>query len=262
MSGYFQNDSMPVYYTITDHGIEIRLNRPGKKNAMDRSMSEHFPRLLEEVAILPQSVVFLCGAGGVFSAGGDLGFLLDRLDKGFEENRTTMMLYYTAFLGVRELPQITVACLEDSAIGAALCMALACDFRLVASDCRLALNFVRLGISPGMGAVPLASSVLGLSMARKMLLSGNRVPVADFVAAGGAEWIGNKTMEESKAEFYAKFLGIGPLALAKLKQELCRVGPGTEELYKCLELEAQSQAHCFRDPWFRKKIESIQKGKE
>jgi enoyl-CoA hydratase len=251
-----------VYYTITDHGIEICLNRPDKKNAMDRSMSEHFPRLLEEVAVLPQSLVFLRGAGGVFSAGGDLGFLLDRLDKSFEENRTTMMLYYTAFLGVRELPQITVACLEDSAIGAALCMALACDFRLVEENCRLALNFVRLGISPGMGAVPLAVAILGPQMARKMLLGGNRVAADEFVRAGGGELVPPKTMQDSIVEFYAKFQDLGPLAVAKTKQELCRVGPGTEELYKCLELESQSQAHCFRDPWFRKKMQSIQKGKE
>lgn len=52
------------------------------------------------------------------------------------------------FLSVRRLPVPVVAAINGPAIGAGMCLALACDLRVAASDAALGFTFVRIGIHP------------------------------------------------------------------------------------------------------------------
>ena len=134
----------------------LTLNRPEALNAMSWEMAAQFRAACARVAREKSKVVVVSGAGSAFSAGGDLGFIEDNMKRPKAALRRRMELFYRSFLAVRELPQVTVAQVHGTAVGAGLCLALACDLRAVLASAKLGFNFVRLGLNPGMAAWPLA----------------------------------------------------------------------------------------------------------
>jgi enoyl-CoA hydratase len=85
--------------------------------------------------------VIITGEGRAFSAGGDMNFLHDRLRTAPEENSRVMRDYYRRFLSVRKLNVPIIAAINGHAVGAGLCLALACDMRLAADTAKLGVNF-------------------------------------------------------------------------------------------------------------------------
>jgi enoyl-CoA hydratase/carnithine racemase len=57
-----------------------------------------------------------------------------------------MLPFYRAWLSILRLEVPTLAAVNGPAIGAGLCLALACDVRYAASGARLGAPFVRLGM--------------------------------------------------------------------------------------------------------------------
>ena len=95
-----------------------------------------------------------------------------------------MRSFYQLFLAVRDLPCPTLAAVNGAAIGAGLCVALACDVRIASSDAKLGLNFTQLGLHPGMGATWTLPRLVGAARAAEILFS-SRVLQGDEAAAIG-----------------------------------------------------------------------------
>jgi hypothetical protein len=139
-----------------DDGITVlTLDDPERRNAMTEEMGDALTAATAELAGDDDlRVVVLTGAPPAFSAGGDLAMLEELArrtrDEGFDATET-MQAFYRRFLTVRDLPVPVIAAINGHAVGAGLCVALACDLRIVASDAKVGLNFARLGLHPGMG---------------------------------------------------------------------------------------------------------------
>ncbi|MFQ5458817.1 MAG: enoyl-CoA hydratase/isomerase family protein, partial [Myxococcota bacterium] len=141
-----------ILLDVADGIATVTLNQPGKRNAMTVQMGEEF---LSALAGLKERddlrVMVLTGAGRAFCAGGSLDMIQARSDGSRDDNKATMISFYTKFLSVLDLPFPTIASINGYAIGAGLCFALACDIRLASEDAKMGMNFVRLGLHPGMG---------------------------------------------------------------------------------------------------------------
>ncbi len=246
----------PVWFEEVSSGlIHLWLHEPGMRNAMTWRMAEKMPEVLEKIEERKPHLVVIRGMEGCFSAGGDFAFLKARLSCEVNENVRTMLQYYRSFLKIRELSSMTVAVMENAAIGAGLCFALACDERIVTSDCRIALNFLKLGISPGMGAWPLASRVLPPQIARSLLQSGRRVLGCDFFEWGGARFLvqSDEEIEVALRELESEVKGVSPLAMRSMKRE-AELGLNLEDH---LIFEAEAQASCFASTEFRQKMDEL-----
>lgn len=89
------------------------------------------------------------------------------------KNAKTMVDFYNMFLCVHKIPVPTIAAINGAAIGAGMCMTLACDFRIVHEKAKLGFTFTKLGIHPGMGSSYLLPKILpSIEMATYLLLSG------------------------------------------------------------------------------------------
>lgn len=162
----------------------VVLDDPARRNAMSQAMGRALAGVVEELAGDDEvRAVVLTGAGAAFSAGGDLAMIEDQARAGREapgdpcrtRNRAFMRSFYGQFLSLRELPQPTIAAINGAAVGAGLALALACDLRLAAREARLALNFNRLGIHPGMGATWTLPRLVGPAHAAELLLTGRSI---------------------------------------------------------------------------------------
>lgn len=150
----------------------LRLNRPASLNAMTSAMGDALQRAVAELSAEQLGAVVLTGAGSAFSAGGDMQFLHDRAADSAWRNAQIMRSFYERFLSVRKLPVPVVAAINGPAIGAGLCLALACDIRVASPTARLGVTFVSLGLHPGMGATHFLPLAVGSQVAARMMLTG------------------------------------------------------------------------------------------
>ena len=86
-----------------------------------------------------------------------------------------MMPFYRAWLGIRELEVPTIAAVQGPAIGAGLCLALACDVRYATPEARFSAPFTKLGMHAGMAATWLLPQAVGVPAARELLFTGRVV---------------------------------------------------------------------------------------
>ena len=128
----------------------IAFNNPKALNALTVDMGNEFRSLIEDLRINSEDLgaVVLTGEGRAFSAGGDLQFLRDRHKDTPSRNSVIMREFYSRFLSIRNLPVPTIAAINGHAIGAGLCVSLACDLRIANKDARLGVTFAGLGIHP------------------------------------------------------------------------------------------------------------------
>jgi len=174
--------------------------------------------------------VILTGAGRAFSAGGDLGMIQERADHGASEPgrarrsiREAMRSFYQLFLSVREIPCPTLAALNGHAIGAGLCVALACDVRIAAEDAKLGLNFTRLGLHPGMGATWTLPRLVGSARAAELLFSSRILTGAEAAAIGlVSRAVPREQVLPAARELAAAFATCAPLAVRGVKRALAR----------------------------------------
>jgi len=171
----------------------VTFHDPDRLNAMTEAMGH---ALRDAAAALGADdslrAAVLTGAGRAFSAGGDLDMIEAHARRGAEspggavreESRAFMERFYRLYLSVREIPCPTVAAIGGAAIGAGLCVALACDLRVAARDAKLGLNFARLGIHPGMGATWTLPRLVGPARAAEILFTGRTLEGAEAERIG------------------------------------------------------------------------------
>lgn len=169
-----------------DGGIVLlTLNDPKTRNAMSEQMTdawrEAITGLREDQGV---RCVVVTGAGAAFSSGGDLSWIAERGDGQIVPLRDQMLDFYRTWLSIRSLEVPTVAAVGGAAVGAGLCLALACDLRYAAVDAMFSAPFTRLGLHPGMAATYLLPEVAGLPLAREMLLAGRTVSGAQAESYG------------------------------------------------------------------------------
>jgi enoyl-CoA hydratase/carnithine racemase len=167
-----------------DGVVLLTLDNPDQRNAMTGPMTDAWRRTTAELAAAPGlRAVVVTGAGSAFCSGGDMAWIGSEPGASVSDLRQRMLPFYRAWLSVLDLEVPTIAAVNGAAIGAGLCLALACDLRFAADDARLAAPFVRLGMHPAMAATWLLPDVVGAAHARDLLLTGRAVDAEEALRA-------------------------------------------------------------------------------
>ncbi len=237
---------MSVQLDRHDDGvIVLTLDDPDRRNAMTDAMGDALAERCDELATDEHvRAVVITGTPPAFSGGGDLGMLEDlsrrTRDEGFDA-ADTMTAFYRRFLSVGELPVPVVAAVNGHAIGAGLCVALACDLRVVADDAKVGLNFARLGLHPGMGGTWFLPRVLGPQRAAAWLYTGDLVDGASAADQGLAlaSYPATEVLDRA-LELAGRIASAAPGTVRQLKRTLAEVE--RLDLDEALAAEAAAQA--------------------
>ena len=163
----------------------LTLDNPDQRNAMSDEMTASWVAAIEELAgDRDLRAVVVTGEGTAFCSGGNTGWIASEPDATVDHLRTRMIAFYRAWLSIRRLEVPTVAAVNGPAIGAGLCLALACDLRYAVQGARLGAPFVRLGMHAGMAATYLLPHVVGEAHARDLLLTGRTVDADEALRLG------------------------------------------------------------------------------
>eukprot|EP00962_Isochrysis_galbana_P007868 scaffold2133_cov135-Isochrysis_galbana.AAC.3 len=179
-------DTAPVLVERRGKVAVLRLNRPASLNAMTAEMGDAFAEAVGQLSADTDEVgtVVVTGAGTAFSAGGDMSFLHARGRDSPWRNMQVMRRFYERFLCVRKLPVPVIAAINGPAVGAGLCLALACDVRVASPAAKMGVTFVGLGLHPGMGCTHFLPQTVGPQVAARMMLTGEMVGGAQALREG------------------------------------------------------------------------------
>src|SRR6476469_10234112 len=181
-------DTAPAHLRVDrrDDGVAVlTLDNPDQRNAMSDEMTASWVAAVDELAgDRGLRAVVVTGEGSAFCSGGNTSWTATEPDATVDHLRTRMMAFYRAWLSIRRLEVPTIAAVNGPAIGAGLCLALACDLRYAASGARLGVPFVKLGMHAGMAATYLLPNVVGPAHARDLLLTGRTVEADEALGLG------------------------------------------------------------------------------
>lgn len=152
--------------------LEIVIDRPAKKNALDRAMYSAMADALD-AATADQAIraVLFTGAGGVFSSGNDIS---DFQEGAGGDSGPVMRL----IRGVLAFRKPLVAAVEGLAVGIGTTLLLHCDLVYAGEGARFRTPFVDLALVPEFGSSHILPRLAGLQRAAEMLLLGEAVDAA------------------------------------------------------------------------------------
>ena len=250
-----------IRLTREDGVVTLTFNHPETRNSMTPAMGEEVVRAVEEIrADATARVCVLTGSGKSFSSGGDLGMLAR--DAGVAAAGAGPSMagaprdFYARYLAIRSLPIPTIAAINGHAIGAGLCIALACDLRVAVADAKMGMTFTKLGIHPGMGGTYFLTRLVGTSRACELFFTGR---IFDAVEA---ERLGVVTRAVPRQEFDAAVQALAqeiaanaPIATRMVKKAIYR---GAEHsLEDMLDYESLNQGITFTTADAREGVSAI-----
>ncbi|MGE4620127.1 MAG: enoyl-CoA hydratase-related protein [Planctomycetota bacterium] len=228
--------------TIPDQDglVLLTLNRPEKKNALDKEMVDALHEMLSTLEKRDDlSCLILHGAGDSFVAGADIAQLRDRKATDALEGVNQKI-----FRRIAEFPAPTIAAVQGWALGGGCELAIACDLRVCTDDAKFGQPEVGLGIIPAAGGTHRLSKLVGLGNARELIFTGK------IIDADEAHRIGLVNQVTTPEELLEKAISLGKkiarnatgavrLAKVAVNQSADLDEPGRDAL------ECQSQAICF-----------------
>lgn len=197
----------------------ITLNRPRVLNAENMAWIAGLGAAVGAVAARPETrVLLLRGAGRAFCAGMDRDMLSrEGMPPGFYEGQERV------FAAIESLDVISVAVLHGYCLGGGLQLALACDLRVCADDCKLGLPAGELGLFPGMAVFRLPRQI-GFGQARRILLTGEWIPPGEALRLGLVDRLAPAAQIAAEAERLAQELVAGPRQAQIAAKRLLRLG--------------------------------------
>jgi enoyl-CoA hydratase len=218
----------PLRVERRDSGVTvITLALPDRRNAMTAELTAAWSAAVAELrADRKLRCVLVTGDGRAFCAGGDLSWIASSPDLSVDALRERMLAFYRDWLSVRDLEVPVVAAVNGPAIGAGLCLALACDLRYAARERgRFAAPFTALGMHPGMAATWMLPEAVGVPAARDMLFTGRSVGAEEALTLGLVNGVHDEeTLYGETLAVAEKIAAAAPIATRLTKAALARGG--------------------------------------
>jgi methylglutaconyl-CoA hydratase len=203
-----------------DGAVTVTLNRPAKRNAFNAdlisAMAEAFETLRGAEGV---RVVFLRGAGGMFSAGADLDWMREAVDRTESDNREDAYAMAHMLKALWDLPHLTVALVEGGAFGGGAGVIAACDAAIATTDAKFSFSEVKLGLIPATVS-PYVVAAIGPRAARGLFATGQvfdaeqalRIGLVGEVVADAA------ALDAAQARIASEVTACAPGAVADAKQ--------------------------------------------
>ncbi len=234
---------------LVDHRVEradavatIVFDRPAAYNAftaaMLLSLQETMKTLARDGAI---RAIVLTGAGKGFCAGQALDDERTMNEGGGKPDllRAVTERFNPFLVAIATIEKPVVAAVNGVAAGAGMGVALAADFRFVASAASFTTAFAKIGLVPDSGVSFFLPRMVGYARALELTLLSEKIDAARANDLGLVTKLCTGDVV-AEAQAFAAHLARGPRSLGLIKRELVNNGLG--DLHAALAYEAQLQA--------------------
>ena len=210
--------------------ITVRLNRPQKRNAINRQMHLELQSLCRELAEdFETRVVILSGEGAAFSSGADTS------EWGQPGPASELELRHMSGIGSRtsaaleSLDQISIAAVHGFAVGGAVVLVVCCDLRVAGESAWFSIPEVELGIPLSWNALPRLAREIGHSRALELTVTCERFSAQQAHEYGLVTHLAPEGEEEKAArELAARIVANPALPVALTKATMKAIKRGSE----------------------------------
>lgn len=245
----------------------LSLSRPEKRNALNPQMWRGLTELGEELASdASLRCLVIAGEGPSFCAGMDvaeglLGTIADWADQPAEHRAPEFAAQIAGlFNWIPRLDCPSVAAVRGHALGGGLQLALACDFRVFASDAQVGLSETRYGIIPDMGATYRLPRIVGEARARELILLGEVIDADEALRIGLANRVVDvdKLLEEAHT-LAERLAALAPLAVGGARRAI-EAGRHLDSAHS-FQVALQEQIRCLESEDFKEARRALGEGR-
>jgi enoyl-CoA hydratase/carnithine racemase len=206
---------------IEDRGAvrHVVMTRAEKRNAMNGDMVLALGEAFRDAAVDDSvRVVVVRGDGPMFSSGMDLGSLAD-----LSEDPSTLRPFRAEIIRVwnylEEMTKPTIAQIHGACIGGAMELSLAADMRVMAEDAVCGLLETRIGLLPDLGGCSRLPAVVGLGIAKELIMTGRVIDGREAHRIGYANRISpSADLDATVQGLCDELLACAPLAVGLAKR--------------------------------------------
>lgn len=165
--------------------LVITLNEPDRRNPVGHAVRTALVHALSRAeADDGVRAVVLTGAGGHFSAGGDIR---DQGQRSLSQHRERFATIKDLVGRMTGFSKPLAAAVEGWAAGGGFALALACPTVVAARDARFVTSFTKIGLIPDMGLLATLPARIGPARARRIMLSNRPVDAGEALTLGIAD---------------------------------------------------------------------------
>lgn len=210
-----------VLCAIADGVATVTLNRPAKRNALNRALVAGLDACFDRLEVERDvRVVVVRGAGPAFCAGMDL----DELGRLQGEEADPEAPVVATLQRIERCPHPTIAVVRGDAFAGGCELALHCDLRLAAEGARFAMPLARLGLIVPFPLGQKLVEVVGAAMTRWMLLTGRPLTARRAWEIGLVHAVTPAAeLDRAATELARVLVSAAPLAVAGMKRTIARV---------------------------------------
>jgi enoyl-CoA hydratase/carnithine racemase len=259
--------SQDLVVTHEAEGLAIvTLNRPQKRNAINLAMWQGLKATFDDLSAARDiRAVILSGSGGNFSAGGDISEF-ETVRATVEAGTAYERAEEEALLAILHCGRPTVAEIFGFAIGGACAVALACDFRVAEKGASFFIPAGRLGIVYSRLESELLLRQVGLTNAKLILFSGERMTAAQALGLGLVSEVVEGDVAAASRRFARRFAASAPISVAGNKFILNVLSRGeadarAAEVEHFIHLSMESEDYKEGQQAFREKRTPVFKGR-
>ncbi len=204
---------------VTNSGgvLEVRFNRPEKKNALTRDMYESVSAAFERADADPaMRVVLLTGTGDTFTSGNDV--------KDFQGTNNAPRGGSRFLPAISSLQKPLIAAVNGAAIGVGTTMLMHCDLIVASCSARFVMPVTSLGLVPEAASSLLVPRLLGHQRASALLLLGEPLDAATALEWGLVNRVVDDAALMDTAREMARRLAALPPQAVRLTKRLIKHG--------------------------------------
>lgn len=226
----------------------LAIDRADRRNALTPRTAQELELALRAAADDPGTdAVVLTGVGEHFSAGGDVGAILEQVATGDDRDLLALLrAFHRLVVEIWESRLPVVAAVSGVAYGGAFNLALACDLVVLSADARLCQVFVRRGVVPDVGGAWLLPRLVGMQRAKELMLLAPEIDATRALELG----LANAVEPDPEAALAAavgmaeRLAALPPYTVALGKKLINHSADA--DLRGSLELEAVTQSAALR----------------
>lgn len=208
-----------VVITRADGVLEIRLDRPEKKNALTRAMYDALADAFQLVDSDPTlRVALLTGTGDTFTSGNDIS---DFQSRAAGDGRSSASRFLPT---ISSMQKPLVAAVNGAAVGVGTTMLMHCDLIVAARSARFVMPFTSLGLVPEAASSLLFPRLLGYQRASALLLLGEPLDAETALQWGFVNRVVDGAALMDTAREMARRLAALPPQAVRLTKQLIRHG--------------------------------------
>jgi 2-(1,2-epoxy-1,2-dihydrophenyl)acetyl-CoA isomerase len=248
------DQSPPIEFTV-DSGVAIaKMSRPKQRNAFTPEFQECFRDIVETCHDRDDiDALILTGTDGVFSAGGDIKGMVERVNQGGaspEFMRKRLYTMHRMLQTFRNMEIPVIAAVDGPAYGGGFGLALCADFILASEQANFCSVFCRIGAIPDYGVLFTLPRMVGMQRAKELMYTGRPVTAEEAKAIGIAmEVYPADTLLDEALALARRMQGGSAIAFGITKRVANQAFDN--DAMALIEMEAAGQAICLASDYHK-----------